>query len=532
MGTYLLEKYGRSALDAEQAAAELGVEVSDIVAMVERGALSAIPLGGGIIRISVAAIDKLLGNNGGEEIHEQRTLQTIGENPEKRLETPLQSRYHAAYHIFLNGIYEDATEEDEAEMRTRTNRDNTRNTYGSGSVFWSEVYQEWRAQFGVIVSGQKKRKLLKGFSSEDEAREAMFRARLLADGEITIPDYREMSAVRGRALLADRIDKHLELNRDEWADGTYEKNFYHAEKLKKLFDGEYIDKINRTRVEEFRLQIAKKEGGGKYSAWYTKAVFNMLNAVMERAVDDGLIDKNPCRNIKKPDGAPTDSKAKRLNAEQVIQLKMAVKDNMHYRTLIDILFGTGMRIGELLGLLWQDVDFERMEIHIRKAMTKKRVGKGGSRYERGKTKTDGSVRTIPMLPAVAEALIIWRDYVKGNAKLCEGIKKNGTKAFVMVNTEGKAYNYQALQDKFGEYITSERRGERAIKDFHFTFNFMRHTFATDLNTSEVKMDVIQKLLGHAKLETTMGYYADTTDESVERHVAALPDSFNQARMPL
>lgn len=86
--------------------------------------------------------------------------------------------------------------------------------------------------------------------------------------------------------------------------------------------------------------------------------------------------------------------------EQKAFLKCAAERKPFYADIFYVGFSTGMRVGEINGLKWQDIDFDKMEIHINGTMIKV----AGKDYYKEPVKTGESKRTVPMLPEIAKRL--------------------------------------------------------------------------------------------------------------------------------
>jgi len=178
-----------------------------------------------------------------------------------------------------------------------------------------------------------------------------------------------------------------------------------------------------------------------------------------------------------------------LSPESVAALLDAC-DRLRDRFLIAVLIGTGMRIGEALGLRHEDIDAAGTLIRIRL-----RDNSNGARVK-------GGQREI----LVSASLIrLYTDYlVEEYGDLdCD---------YVFVNlwggTAGTPWRYWNVTDLVGRL--------RARSGVEFTVHMLRHTYATDLLRRGVPAEVVQKLLGHASVTTTTGTYAHLEVEDLRR----------------
>jgi len=167
-----------------------------------------------------------------------------------------------------------------------------------------------------------------------------------------------------------------------------------------------------------------------------------------------------------------------------------VCDRLRDRFLIEVLAGTGMRIGEALGLRHEDIDAARSLIR-----TRRRINSNGARVK-------GADRDVP----VSAALIrLYTDYlVEEYGDLdCDYVFVNlwgGTRGMPL-----RYWNVTELVDRL-----------RSRSGMKFTVHMLRHTYATDLLRRGVPAEVVQKLLGHVSLTTTTTTYAHLEIEDLRR----------------
>jgi integrase len=145
-----------------------------------------------------------------------------------------------------------------------------------------------------------------------------------------------------------------------------------------------------------RWHNALRETTGDYSA---RRAMGFLKAALDLAAEDFGIRPPAMPKIDRVRG-----KAKKaiLTPEQIAMVIAAAKADPERGAYIATLFLTGMRIGEMLGLQWPDIDFERNEIHIRRVQEN-----DGKTFDA--TKTKAGMRTIPMGATLREMFLKWRE---------------------------------------------------------------------------------------------------------------------------
>lgn len=192
-------------------------------------------------------------------------------------------------------------------------------------------------------------------------------------------------------------------------------------------------------------------------------------------------------------------------------------------------FGTGMRIGELLSLTWKDIDFQKEVIHVNKTLVylSDYVKQGGKpRFTITTPKTERSTRDVPMLGKVKEALLV---QMKDRKKLNK-LSIDGYRDFVFTSKTGNVFldgsirtTIKRIINKMNQEETelAKAEGREPVIFDYFTPHCMRHTFATRCYEKGVREKVIQKILGHSKLDMTLNIYTHTTEEMIEEDIKKL-----------
>lgn len=254
-----------------------------------------------------------------------------------------------------------------------------------------------------------------------------------------------------------------------------------------------LSEINSPLLRNFLLN--KKDVG--LSARYVDYMHTLLKASLKLAVDDDLLLKNPMDKIKKP-RKNTVRKKIALTKEQVIAFLNSVKTEEYYR-LFYIALETGFRRSELLGIRWQDIDYENKTLSISTPVVKV----GTKTVISQTTKNKSSKRTI---------------YISDNA-----IKIFKKQRLTVIEARLKSLNYLDNDLVFPNTDGSPRNPERvsrAAKNYGnisgmpegFSFHSLRHTHATLLLKSGVHFKIVQARLGHSTFQQTMDTYSHVTPD--------------------
>ncbi len=243
-------------------------------------------------------------------------------------------------------------------------------------------------------------------------------------------------------------------------------------RVNKYFDSaqvRYFDEIRKDSVLWFRNDIMKKTSARNANAYY-----NSIRACINRSLDriTELEDRlSPVRGI--PILSEENPFRPYLEAKDIdILLSLFYEQKPHLLPIIQGYLFTGMRRNELINLEWADVDFDRCLIRIRhKPFFKPKWG-----HE----------RNIPILSQMRELL--------------ERIDRKADFWVFHSKTGKKLYQYTLYRD-FKKVINRSAK----LKDLGVDIHLLRHTFCSNLVISGVQLPVVQKVMGHKSIKTTMRY---------------------------
>ncbi|MBR5897235.1 MAG: tyrosine-type recombinase/integrase [Lachnospiraceae bacterium] len=257
----------------------------------------------------------------------------------------------------------------------------------------------------------------------------------------------------------------------------------------------YIGKMFLQDVKPMHCQKILNNMESKYAGSTIYQTYICLNNMFNAALDNDLITKSPMtRTVKLP--KPIIKKNKVLTLEEQEKFLKEAKGTTNYRQYFFIL-NTGTRTGEMVGLKWEDLDFDRNIINIRRTM-EYNYKKG--EWLIGPPKTKTSCREIPMTKANREMLLKMKEevekgrFVKAEFKDFVFINKNGTP------TKNSTYDNHLIK------ITNKAEIQ------NISMHTLRHTFATRCAEAGMKPKALQNILGHANINITMNVYVHLTDE--------------------
>lgn len=184
------------------------------------------------------------------------------------------------------------------------------------------------------------------------------------------------------------------------------------------------------------------------------------------------------------------------------------------------LLGTGCRISEALGLRWEDCDFEKDTISINHILLYKGSAKDPHyTFKISETKTDAGNRTIPMFPKVKEALLAERERheIDGyTISVVDGyynfVFRGRTLNVMTVSQVDGAILEMIKKYNLAEQVAADEEGRKPILLPKFSSHNLRHTFGTRLYEATKDAKMVQGIMGHARVNTTLDTYIDLSED--------------------
>lgn len=240
--------------------------------------------------------------------------------------------------------------------------------------------------------------------------------------------------------------------------------------------------LTKTMVQEFANGLARK-----MSAGMTNNIVRLLVSALRAAHGAGMIDNDPCKGVRRMPNKAKTPRVLTITEQKKLERIAMEKERIEYLLCLY----TGLRVGELCALRWEDVDVENNMIFVRGALKRVKNGKR-TRVIEDMPKTQDSVREIPV-PAFVMA------YLKR-------IRRESGRIFA-VDVRTMQHRLCRLSKKAG------------MKGVHM--HTLRHTFATRCLEVGVGVETLSGLLGHSSPKVTLTYYAHCTRENMIRSVEKL-----------
>ena len=304
----------------------------------------------------------------------------------------------------------------------------------------------------------------------------------------------------------------------------YKNHSYYNARVKNSIGKMYLQDIKTYHVQKFINELIDS---GLAHGTVSNIRF-MLSDMFDKAVLSEYIRKNPCIGVEMPKEVKKERRV--LTREEQEKFFTFASSYIHINVL-KFAVTTGCRIGEVLGLKWEDCDFERRKITINKTIHYSKASSPveGSKFFYTTAKTISSNRVIPMTDEVYEILqnqkikqteqkmwkrSIWRQH-KEFQNLVFTCSDGSPVYYYNVNSAIK--DYVAKINVIEIELAKEEKREPKIFEL-FTCHTLRHTYATRCYENGVDQQVVQKLLGHSTLAMTTDLYTHVSEEKKKEEI--------------
>jgi len=270
-----------------------------------------------------------------------------------------------------------------------------------------------------------------------------------------------------------------------------------------------LEKLRSEDLQRLYLEL-EKEGYSRL----VQILHNFIHSALEQALRLGYIPRNVSSATTRPRARKKEIKV--LNQEEIERFLECAKNHRLYPAFL-LLLTTGLRRGELLGLEWKNINWERKTLTVERNLV---YLKGKFRFEEPKTK--GSYRTIPLSDNAFKVLKKWR-----KKWLEERIKLGAD----WPNTD-LVFPSEAHTPMNPRNFLRTLKGilKEAGLPLDVTIHSLRHTYATMLLSQGEHPKVVQELLGHSSITTTLDVYSKVMPGLKEQAVKKL-DAFFQEVLP-
>ncbi|MCI7596955.1 MAG: site-specific integrase [Lachnospiraceae bacterium] len=339
----------------------------------------------------------------------------------------------------------------------------------------------------------------------------------LREKEKAIEKEMMLGVSRTTITLNEQIEIYLQTknNLAKSTKSNYQYYYEHSIKGSRLGNMKVID-IKKSDI----LMFYKQFSDGGYSAGTIQILQKIVRPSLQLACDDNVILKNPADGCTKDYSTELEKKyALTFDEEKEFLERIKNRPRMkRYYPMYAIILETGLRISEAIGLTWDDVDMEKRTISINHQVQCRTVEHKYTLFA-NTTKTEAGVRIIPMTDDVYRLFVeqrkVWLSTIKAS-----DFEVDGYKNFVFVShVTGKCMNHNNVRRMLRSVVDMNK--DREIQLPPISPHILRHTAATRLAESGCDIKVMQYLLGHTDVRTTMRVYNHVDPERVKREMEKL-----------
>lgn len=341
-----------------------------------------------------------------------------------------------------------------------------------------------------------------------------------------------------RLTVNDMFDMWCELKRG-LKDNTFQNYKYMYNMFVRPHFGRMrITMVKKSDVKRFYNQMADDK---ILKISTIDSVHTVLHQVFDLALDDGYIRLNPTdgmlKELKQSHNFQREKRKALTVPEQALLTEFLKKDPRynHWYPVFAVMLGTGMRVGEITGLRWCDIDLEGRTINVNHTLVYYNRGDGnGCSFAVNTPKTKAGERTIPMMEFVREAFLQERQFQQDMGLTCKS-RIDGYTDFIFINRYGEVQHQGTLnkairriiRDCNDKVLLKASGNAEPILLPPFSCHSLRHTFTTRLCESGINVKVIQDVLGHADFSTTMDIYTDVTKDLKQKEFSTVSEFFGQ-----
>lgn len=312
----------------------------------------------------------------------------------------------------------------------------------------------------------------------------------------------------GKMTVLDLVQKYVSMKKGVRHNTEANYKFVINIIKKEEFGRKRIDKVKQSDAKVWLIKL--QEDGKGYST--IKTVRGVVRPAFQLAVEDDLIRKNPF-GFELASVVVNDSVTRKaITREQERNFLKFIKEDKHYSRYYDgiyILFHTGLRISEFVGLTLADIDFDNRKINVDHQLQRKR----NMEYIIEDTKTTSGTRQVPMTDDVYEC---FKRIIQNRKKPKVEPLVNGYIGFLFLDKNHRPM--VALHwEKYFQRIRNKYNSIYKIQMPTVTPHVCRHTFCSNMAKSGMNPKTLQYIMGHSDISVTLNTYThleyvDAADE--------------------
>lgn len=328
----------------------------------------------------------------------------------------------------------------------------------------------------------------------------------------------------GRNVTVDEYAEAFQANRKALGKVsalTIERDQHEIDRIVKYLGTVRVVDLDSKQIESAYLRMSEDDGASPDAI---HKIHMKLSQIMRKAYLDELIDRNPCdavEGIRRPKVSQQKRRETRITKEQALTFVHKIRQEPQDGRIVAVWLGiaTGLRRGEALALVWEDVDFENARLRIRKQYGKEKVLKD--------PKTAKSRRTISIDSQTVDYLRDWRTRQQtifaeagaeqqANSPVCSNELCGFLDPDNFSRWRRKFFVKEGLAHYANETVYTDKCGIERVKHSGYVgpnFHALRRAQAILLVAGGVDPKTVQARLGHESLNTTLNIYAEEVGEN-------------------